>query len=268
MDGLLKHLHVTERENHAVMVTGSEIVELGKRNHSSENRLKDTTFLYHGTGQFPGASKVNEQGLSQTRFHKGFNRKQASSIVNDVALIDRAHERDKSEKIERLTVDRHSRLKSIDLRNGYDPITGLQKTSDPPIKRPESLRTGIDVLGFEAPRRGQQLLRNSTVTRMFTPHPSGEAFTHRQHVLQKEGLVHPKVSGLLSNQRDMLRRREVPSYGVEDTFSKSAYVSLSSVASTGLPESCAPGKYTPRKQPGNPSGDPVMKATWTNGIRL
>lgn len=130
MDGLLKHHHVNERENHSMMLTSSgHAVKLGKRNNSSsELASNDSSFLYHGSGYFP-SSGSSEQGLSHTRFHKGFNRKQANAICNDVAMKEKLHDKEKNEKIERLAVERHSRLTSIDSRNGYDPITGKTKTS-------------------------------------------------------------------------------------------------------------------------------------------
>eukprot|EP00607_Mallomonas_marina_P006860 CAMPEP_0182428232 /NCGR_PEP_ID=MMETSP1167-20130531/21676_1 /TAXON_ID=2988 /ORGANISM="Mallomonas Sp, Strain CCMP3275" /LENGTH=209 /DNA_ID=CAMNT_0024610987 /DNA_START=329 /DNA_END=958 /DNA_ORIENTATION=- len=204
-----------------------------------------------------------EQGLSNTKFHKGFYRKSESNVVNEVSNIEKAHKANKQGKSDQLAVARQERLTNINARNGYDPITGAQKLSRPPETRNESIRfIGPDVLGPEAPLRGQIMLRDST-NRFFTPHPSGYKQEYRQKLIQTEGLLKQKTSGILSSEK-----HDLHSYGIDDNFSKSNYIKLSKAASTGLTEASVPGKYSPEKQPGNPSGDPIMKATWTNGIKL
>jgi hypothetical protein len=70
----------------------------------------------------------------------------------------------------------------------------------------------------------------------------------------------PRMTRLLSSL--------LPSYGVEDQFSKSEYQKLPERARIGLVETRKPGDFTPRKQPGNPSGDNEIRAKWTNSIKL
>jgi hypothetical protein len=60
----------------------------------------------------------------------------------------------------------------------------------------------------------------------------------------------------------------LPSYGVEDQFSKSEYQKLPERARIGLVETRRPGDFTPRKQKGNPSGDNDLRSKWTNTIKI
>jgi hypothetical protein len=95
------------------------------------------------------------------------------------------------------------------------------------------------------------------------PQGSGESHHQRQDVLLREGLLSKKMSSVLD-----LEKGELPSYGVEDQFSKSNYHQKSVIASRGLPDMRKPGLYTPRNQPTNPSGVPEITQNWAKGVDL
>jgi hypothetical protein len=64
-------------------------------------------------------------------------------------------------------------------------------------------------------------------------------------------------------------KKDIPSYGVEDQFSKSDYVkTMPDATRHGLCEKRAPGVFTPRKNPTNPSGDPAIVRQWASSIDL
>jgi hypothetical protein len=133
-----------------------------------------------------------------------------------------------------------------------------------------------DGLGAEAPNRGHIMLRDSA-NRFFTPHYSGPNHEYRQQILTSDGVKTPQFTSILQ-----LGKKDLPSYGVEDQFSKSQYTSKPLNATLGLCESRVPGKYTPRKQftrtdqggvaaclgTYNPSGDPAVTAKWGKGVDL
>lgn len=92
---------------------------------------------------------------------------------------------------------------------------------------------------------------------------SGKNFEYRQEVLYKEGLLKDKHCGVLA-----VGKPEMRSYGIEDQFSKSEYTKNSDVTKFGLYEKRIPGTYTPRKLPGNPSGNPQIVEKWNTNIDL
>lgn len=233
------------------------------------NKDSNKFFLYHNEGPKNPSSDfsftsppIADHGLCATRFHKGFHRKDIKNIVNEPADAHRAYLATKAEKGDTLSVVRHDRLKSIELRNGYDPITGVSKVENPPKQKIESIRYCGDGLGPEASLRGHNMLRGSA-NRFFTPQYSGPAHEYRQKVLVNEGMIGPKTTGIIK-----IGTAEYPSYGAEDQFSKSQYTNLSSKTSTGLVESTRPGRHTPRKQTSNPSGDMGTTKSWGKGIPL
>ena len=256
--------------SHSFQTGKGTITRLGKlsrRDDTYNNRKPD--FLFHDSGPTPlekslSASQYlgesNSHGLKTTRFSKGFQRRNESQIINEVAESRKAYSEMVSLKSERLIEQRKSRLEKIDKSNGFDIITGAPK-SEQRSHRTEGIRYLGDGLGSEAPIRGRNMLRDST-NRFFSPQYNGPTHEYRQAVLRSEGLIAPRTSGVIK-----YGQAEMDSFGVEDNFSKSQYIRLSPVASTGLIEACAPGRYTPRKQPGNPSGDPSLVMTWGKGVK-
>ncbi len=152
-------------------------------------------------------------------------------------------------------------LVAVDTRTGYDLITGQLRGSGP-LHRPEGIRSVGNGLGPEAQLRGKNTLRESG-GRFFLPHSSGPTADYRQDVLYKEGLKQEKFSSAIQ-----LGKKDMPSYGVEDQFSKNQYMKTSSAAQTGLYESRLPGKFTPRQIPGNPSGHGGIVEKWTSAVDI
>eukprot|EP01034_Spumella_vulgaris_P021273 gene21273-27296_t len=152
-------------------------------------------------------------------------------------------------------------LIDVDTRTGYDLITGAIKGKGPTHKV-EGIRSGGDGLGPEAQLRGKITLRDSS-GRFFMPQPSGSTANYRQDVLYKDGLLHGKHSSVIQ-----LGKKDLPSNGIEDQFSKSQYQRNNIVTSTGLVESRAPGRFTPRQIPGNPSGNMAIVDKWTTGVDI
>eukprot|EP01036_Dinobryon_divergens_P049124 gene49124-65846_t len=191
MDHLIKHQHAhnhNDQSDHGVMLSGSgTALKLGKLSGKVVTP-SDTSpgFLAHDDGSQSQLSNLNDsrvsaQGLSNTRFHKGFHRKPVSNIANEVSSLEKSHSATKLEKIDRLSVARQDRLRSIDLRNGYNPITG-ELRADPPKFKNESIRIIPDGLGPEAPLRGP-------------------AHEYRQKLLVSEGLSREKKSGILTAEK-------------------------------------------------------------------
>lgn len=243
------------------------VIRLGnlvQRNSSPEN-LHKPTFLFHDDGPSPipqsQGSLPFDHGLRTTKFHSGFQRKNQDNITNEVADMRKTYTKISEIKGERLAEFRCQRLESIDRRNGYDIITGA-KVAEPPKQRIESIKYLGDGLGTEAPLRGHNMLRDSS-NRFFAPQYNGPLHDYRQSVLRNEGLLQEKKSGIIKTGVG-----EMTSYGIEDNFSKSKYTSLPRAASIGLVETRQPGKYTPRKQPKNPSGNLALTKTWGKGVPL
>ena len=91
----------------------------------------------------------------------------------------------------------------------------------------------------------------------------GPSHHYRQDNLNREGLVKPKLTSVIDYYRG-----EIPSNGIEDQFSKSIYYKKSEIANQGLIEKKKIGKYSPRLQPCNPSGDNYITKSWGKGIDL
>ena len=248
--------------NHVFKSGQGNITRLGKlvqRNESSIDRKPD--LLYHNSGPRSIIADTRENFNSSTKFPKEFFRRSGTDIFNEEAARRREYGELVAKKSEALAVNRSVRLQQIDRRNGYDVITG-EKTSNVPYRRAEGIKYMGDGLGPEAPLRGHHMLRDSR-NRFFTPQYNGPAHEYRQAVLKSEGLIKSKFSRVLYHGKP-----ELVSYGIEDQFSKSNYMQLSASAQHGLVETTAVGKYTPRKQQGNPSGNPDLTKAWGKGVLI
>lgn len=209
-----------------------------------------------------------KSGLRETRFHKGFQRRQKEQIQNVFADEDRRL-REEYGKVRQARADaqnehRGELLKTISNRAGYDIITGNPKGDGPPQARAQGIRPIPNKgLGPEAPARGQAVLRE-TEARFFRPLGSGPNHDYRQDMLYREGLVkNEKFTSIIQ-----LGKKDLPSFGIEDQFSKSDYIKKSATASTGLYEARIPGKFTPRQVPTEPSGNPRIVERWNTDIDL
>lgn len=207
-------------------------------------------------------SNENKGGLHRTKFGTGFNRRNQSSIEN-LSMNERLeHQNACKERNVAMAHSRSEMLKTIDNYNGYNIITGAERNGRVVQTKPEGLRNCGDGLGPEASHRAHITLRDSK-HRFFTPQYSGQNHEYRQDVLVRDGCLKSKCSSLIQ-----LGKNDLPSSGVEDQFSKSCYTNKSLAATTGLVESRAVGRYTPRKQANNPSGDMSVTSTWGKGVAL
>lgn len=242
---------------------GESTIYLGHfKNKEHKVERYDPTALVHTPSVQTLQPSPAPQGLDQTRFHKGFNRRQQSNIDNSFAKVAEENALARSLRQEDIKHIRTEAIKAHDAKTGYNIINGTIKGQGPPPPRPEGIKKVGDGLGPEAPYRGKSILRESG-GRFFTPLGSGHNHEHRQNVLYKEGLSVEKRCGVLE-----AKKGDMHSYGVEDQFSKSEYTKKSIVAETGLYESRVPGKFTPRKIPNHPAGNEGIVQKWTTNIDL
>ena len=242
---------------------GGSVIDLG---HFKKKTFRSTPYKEDFLVSTVNVKQNNlTQGLDQTRFHKGFVRRQKSNIHNAFTEEQRQREAEYAAVREKKRQDanqyRQQQIVQQDAKNGFNIINGQPKMAGPPLPKPQGLKTSglstIDGLGPEAVGRGSSVLRESPVGRFFAPHGSGPNHEHRQGVLYREGLLQDKGCGVIA-----VGKKEMQSYGIEDCFSKSEYMANSERARAGLYETRLPGKYTPRKIPGNPSGNPQIVQNW------
>jgi hypothetical protein len=248
---------------------GGSYINLG--HYKTKNVLGDSSVEYKPSFMAHSASSelIKEpcavQGLNQTRFHKGFQRRSQDNIINTFS----AEEHQKREQFAAskahhsaiMTQSRSQLLRDVDTRTGYNLITGAT-TGKGPTHKTEGIRSCGDGLGPEAQRRGKNTLKDSG-GRFFLPQASGVTADYRQDVLYKEGLKNAKYSSVIQ-----IGKKDIPSSGVEDQFSKSQYQRNNIVTSTGLVESRFPGRFTPRQVPSNPSGHKTIVEKWTTGVDI
>ena len=128
-------------------------------------------------------------------------------------------------------------LRTVDSKYNFDLITGGERRYNvrcEVVQKIEGKRQIGDGLGTEAPKRGNAILRDSHTGRFFTPQPSGARQHHRQEMIINEGLLLPKTSSVMklpSYLYEEGRRKAgvIPSYGIEEQFSKSEYAPKSEV---------------------------------------
>eukprot|EP01038_Epipyxis_sp_PR26KG_P010434 gene10434-14017_t len=244
---------------------GGSLINLGcYKNKTANNETYRADLLIHTNMTSVGneSDLCAKSGLDQTRFHKGFNRRHVSNISNPSADITREFERTFAKKSMALARARSENLKSIEHQNGYDIITGTAKGKGP-LNRVESLRiTGSTGVGNDSLKQGKAIL-NDSPSKFFTPMYSGPKQDYRQDLLHREGLQTGKYTSILQ-----LGKKDMPSYGIEDQFSKSQYTNNSEKTRTGLVEARIPGKYTPRKIENNPSGKQGIVEKWSSSVDI
>ncbi|KAJ1401953.1 hypothetical protein B484DRAFT_234755 [Ochromonadaceae sp. CCMP2298] len=208
---------------------GESTINLGNyKNKDCKLEVYDQSKLMHSGSGAGNRLDQGQQGLSQTRFHQGFNRRMQGSIQNDFVQ----HPEVVAKREERRVVIGQMRsdfIQNNDKKCGFNIINGAANTSGPAIRpdRPQGTMLCGDGLGSEAAARGKCILRESG-GRYFAPQGSGSGHQYRQEVLHKEGLLQEKYCGVLQATKKDLR-----SYGIEDQFSKSEYQPTNIITQTG-----------------------------------
>lgn len=241
---------------------GGSYIPLGKfKNKTSGQATFKNSFLSHSTSTEIVQPAQFDKGLTQTRFHKGFQRRSESNIINPIADQQKLHDQAFYQKQQRTSEIRTRELRNRDNNVGYDIITHTSRRAG--LKhRPEGIKpVEGHGRGPESIQRGKAILRDSA-NRFFTPTATGPAAQYRQDILYREGILQEKHSSALQ-----LGKKDFKSYGVEDQFSKSQYTNNSTKAQTGLAETRQPGRFTPRKV-SNPCGDPEVVRNWSSTLDL
>ena len=201
-------------------------------------------------------------GLRDTKFGTGFTRKM--TIDNPAADEIARKQVEINAHKEHLLQKRADDLRLLDQKSGFNVITHAPKGTGPRPDRSGKRRIEMHV-SDEIAANSRIVLRES-LGRFHMPHASGNQHEYRQLVLYKDGLEQPRFSAVLEPGKADLK-----SYGIEDNFGKSQYPGgprLPPTARVGLYEMREPGKFTPRKQPNNPSGNPDLVKSWGSGMDI
>jgi hypothetical protein len=234
----------------------------GHKSIKSRPQDRNNELIYHTTTQTMKADNFSGS-LSETKFKQGFMRRMEGGCTNILKDQEQAYFAAAAEKKERMREVRREEVARKKNERGFDILTGKPFANAVLKEERPGMRMCGDGLGPEASMRGFATLRESTVGRFHRPQESGHNHDHRQDMLAREGLTRPRQSALLEPGK-----ADFASHGVEDNFSKSQYNPLPPQATTGLVEYRVPGKFTPRTQPGNPSGDSHKRANWAKGIQI
>lgn len=203
-----------------------------------------------------------------TKFGKGFQRRLEKDISNPIVDNISEYKQMKEEIAQRQNEHRTLSLRKVDSSSHFDVINGtLSQDSEaligPLVVKPEGKRRVKDVVSGETLRIGQNILRESA-GRFFAPVPSGDKHDFRQETLILEGCREPRFSSVIQRGK-----KDLPSYGVEDQFSRSSYDPRDNTSNIiGLTDYRTPGAFTPRKQYNHPSANPDVVQNWTRGVDL
>mmetsp|Transcript_5473 Transcript_5473/g.7506 ORF Transcript_5473/g.7506 Transcript_5473/m.7506 type:complete len:411 (+) Transcript_5473:94-1326(+) len=223
-------------------------IKIGKKtDYNVKHNHVEWNFLQHH-GEPDGRVNMNklheDRGLKQTRFHKGFHRRNVRDIVDHETKIaqEEAREQMKSMHLSK----RRERLHQLDKQNEYNLLTGEYNES----KFKEPSKKIVDDFRNHPERRnyGTILMRDSHNRFHMQPY-SGMNHDIRQQKLVTEGVLKPKMTSVLG-----IGRNEMPSYGVEDQLSKSNYVPQSKIKIEGHYERFQGGRWTPNKHQMYPEG--------------
>jgi hypothetical protein len=209
----------------------------------------------------------NDGSIENTKFGLGFTRKHELSIQNPAADEIRERAKVTALRAEKANKERTDFIDKTLNRNGYNLITGeLKSHIEQPTIKNGGKRSIIPTTTLETSANSRIYLRESEA-RFFMPHATGIKHEYRQEVLVKGGIIKPCASALLQPGKS-----DFPSDGIEDNFSKSQYPASqpqnADYHRLDLPEMRIPGKYTPRKQAGNPSGNPELVKNWGSGMDI
>lgn len=216
-------------------------IKLGERKKIAPiNSYQINDFIKH----YDGPKTISHNILNEKKKDLYQSVKRPLTSIDNPRSDDHQKYKELSEyKKELFEKTRSEKLLQYNQRSGYNLITGEVYGNGPKQTRNHQ-RYIPDGLGPESQRRGMQIMRDSE-NRYFTPQFSGEHQTYRQNMIITEGLKHSKQSKILAQGC----RENIPSYGIEDQFSKSQYIPRR--GKDGLPgliEDTQPGKYSPRKQ--------------------
>ena len=234
-----------------------------KRKFESAARSHNSSMVFHQDGprEISHSQSDFHGSLSQTRFHKGFQRRGESNIGNILQDKEKDYRKSAEVRKEGMRQNRSQTLLKVASATKYDIVNGSLPYNQRIVpEKPVGLKMCGDGLGNEAPKRGSAILRES-VGRYFAPYPTGECAEYRQTILLKNGISKEKTSSIIQ-----LGRSDLSSYGVDDQFAKSGYSKRKDL--TGLHEMTRPGAYSPVKQPKNPSGSSQLVKTWGKGVSL
>ncbi|KAJ1462047.1 hypothetical protein M885DRAFT_506117 [Pelagophyceae sp. CCMP2097] len=224
----------------------------GKRIFPGQHKHLDLTHV-DGPRGF-AQMETTESGVRTTRFKKGFERRQETTIQPHAER--RKGEAAKAEASTAHLERRRVQLSEYGQYNGFNPISGVYEADKIRGLRPQA-RYLSDRPSAELLKSGEITIRNSHF-RFYTPLPSGDEHDRRQKQLVSEGLLKPKCSSVLG-----IGRADAKSYGVEDQFSHSNYGNARKQVE-GLYEKTEPGRYTPRKTNNARTGGELFAGTWRN----
>jgi len=235
--------------------------EANKSNFFKEDFVKSAVGpTFSESGGLVLDKKALGVGLQSTKFGQGFVRRQENNIVNPAADAIREHQRQVEHRAELANRSRCENLHRIDSLSGFNIISHERK-GDGPREVKEGKKKLDGRMSDISNRNGQIMLRDS-MGKFFMPQGSGHRHVYRQKVILAEGVYEPRCSSVIQ-----IGSKDMPSYGIEDNFSKSQYTETGDATKRGLAEMKQPGKYTPRKQPGNPSGDDRILKNWTCNVK-
>jgi len=223
-------------------------IKMGKKTgYAVAHNHAEWNFLQHHAepdGQVQLNAMQEDKGLNQTRFHKGFRRRNVNDIVDKQAALEK--QAIKEQMQETHLAKRRDHLDKVDKQNEYHLITGAynpDKVKDPSKKIVDDFRNHP-----ERQKYGEILMRDSH-NRFFLPPYSGPKHDQRQMQLVTEGVLKPKMSSVLG-----IGRNDVPSYGVEDQLSKADYIPCERIQIEGHYERNQPGRWTPNQHQMYPEG--------------
>lgn len=220
---------------------GNTIILGEKKKISPINNYQINDFIQHYDGPKTTPHNIPTY-LNKVNLYSP-KRRPITSIENIRSIENKKYNEIVENKKEVLNNSRSEKLLQQNQKSGYNLITGEVYGNGPKPTRNHQ-RYIPDGLGPESQRRGMQIMRDSE-SRYFTPQFSGNHQTYRQNVIVSEGLKHSKQSKVLAEGC----RESIQSYGIEDQFSKSQYISRKGQEGLpGLVEDTKPGKYSPRKQ--------------------
>lgn len=239
-----------------------------KRNQSEVGDLM--TMSSHGRLKLDMSTNAvleNESGLQTTKFHAGFQRREEKNISNPAADTIRRIQNESQERRNLANAQRSVTLYQVSNKNGFNVITGAPKPGVTPVaESPGGKRRITPVVSDEIAANSRIMLRESGTGRFFMPHATGVKHEYRQEILQTQGVTKPFTSAILAPGN-----ADLASAGIEDNFSRSQYPESQpeqNYKRLDLPMMREPGKYTPRKQVANPSGNGELVKSWGSGIDI
>lgn len=250
---------------------GQSVAEIALGHYKNKQANKSNVFkddfvksaigpAFSESGQLILDNKALGVGLQSTKFGQGFNRRQESNIINPAADAIREHAREVQQRAERAERERCENLRRIDSMSGFNIISHEIKGDGP--KQVREGKKKLDGRMSDISNRNGQIMLRDSMGKFFMPQGSGHRHAYRQHVILHEGVYEPRCSSIIQ-----IGSKDLPSYGIEDNFSKSQYTATGEATKRGLAEMKLPGKFTPRKQPGNPSGDDRILKNWTCNVK-